>query len=64
MLTDNQLKRITSEFEAQNVPRSFAGAVVRSSLYEGIYYHVKPDGTLGKIEERTPDGSSYKYNPA
>jgi len=65
-MTEHQKKALLEEAKKTRLPSSFAGGCKKSSI-EGFCVHLRPNGTVGKIEEGCPylgicNGKNFKYN--
>ena len=67
-MIDWKLKKIKEEFLGFRPPAAFAGGCMKSSLISGFCAHLRPDGSIGKIEENCENyesckkGYRYRYN--
>ena len=58
---------LKKEFDDFEIPKHFARGCKKSALVQGVCVHLRPDGTIGKIEEGCPDydnckGFDFKYH--
>ena len=67
ILTSIEIELINKEFLDFKTPNNFSGGCKKSSIIEKYCVHLRPDGSIGKVEENCPNkknclGFNYKYS--